>query len=137
MIKYVETTPTADEFNTLTDSVGWGRADKIIVEKALKNTIYSICVYNDNSLVGFGRLIGDMTMFLYVQDVMVSPQYQGQKIGTHIMEHLITKVNEFKKYSPDIRTYLGASKGKDLFYKKFGFVTREEAGLGAGMVLFW
>lgn len=136
MIKYVETTPTADEFNTLTDSVGWGRADKIIVEKALKNTIYSICVYNDNSLVGFGRLIGDMTMFLYVQDVMVSPQYQGQKIGTHIMEHLITKVNEFKKYSPDIRTYLGASKGKDLFYKKFGFVTREEAGLGAGMVLF-
>lgn len=136
MIKYVETTPTADEFNTLTDSVGWGRADKIIVEKALKNTIYSICVYNDNSLVGFGRLIGDMTMFLYIQDVMVSPQYQGQKIGTHIMEHLITKVNEFKKYSPDIRTYLGASKGKDLFYKKFGFVTREEAGLGAGMVLF-
>lgn len=96
MIKYVETTPTADEFNTLTDSVGWGRADKIIVEKALKNTIYSICVYNDNSLVGFGRLIGDMTMFLYVQDVMVSPEHQGQKIGTHIMEHLINKVNDLK-----------------------------------------
>lgn len=136
MIKYVETTPTADEFNTLTDSVGWGRADKIIVEKALKNTIYSICVYNDNSLVGFGRLIGDMTMFLYVQDVMVSPEHQGQKIGTHIMEHLINKVNDLKKDGPDIRTYLGASKGKDSFYKKFGFVTREEAGLGAGMVLF-
>lgn len=136
MIKYVETTPTADEFNTLTDSVGWGRADKIIVEKALENTVYSICVYNDNSLVGFGRLIGDMTMFLYIQDVMVSPEHQGQKIGTHIMEHLINKVNDLKKDAPDIRTYLGASKGKDSFYKKFGFVTREEAGLGAGMVLF-
>lgn len=136
MIKYVETTPTADEFNTLTDSVGWGRADKIIVEKALKNTIYSICVYDDNSLVGFGRLIGDMTMFLYIQDVMVSPEHQGQKIGTHIMEHLINKVNDLKKDGSDIRTYLGASKGKDSFYKKFGFVTREEAGLGAGMVLF-
>lgn len=136
MIKYVETTPTADEFNTLTDSVGWGRADKIIVEKALENTVYSICVYDDNNIVGFGRLIGDMAMFLYVQDVMVSPQYQGQKIGTHIMEHLINKVNDLKKDNPDIRTYLGASKGKDSFYKKFGFVTREEAGLGAGMVLF-
>ena len=24
MIQYIEATPTADEFNTLTDSVGWG-----------------------------------------------------------------------------------------------------------------
>ena len=67
---------------------------------------------------------------------MVSPKYQGCKIGTHIMEYLISKINELKKDNPNIRTYLGASKGKDSFYKKFGFKTREEAGLGAGMVLF-
>lgn len=136
MIQYIEATPTTDEFNTLTDSVCWGRSDRAIVEKALKNTIYSICVYDDNNFVGFGRLIGDMTMFLYIQDVMVSPKYQGRKIGTHIMEYLISKINELKNDNPDIRTYLGASKGKDSFYKKFGFITREEAGLGAGMVLF-
>lgn len=136
MLQYVKAIPTPDEFNELYDSVGWGRNNKTIVEKALKNTVYSICVYDDDNLVGFGRLIGDMAMFLYIQDIMVSPKYQGQKIGTHIMEHLISKINEFKKDNPDIRTYLGASKGKDSFYKKFGFVTREEAGLGSGMVLF-
>lgn len=136
MIQYIESTPTVNEFNALTDSVGWGCANIEMVEKALKNTVYSICVYDDSRLVGFGRLIGDMAMFLYIQDVMVSPEYQGQKIGTHIMEYLISKVNELKKDAPDIRTYLGASKGKDSFYKKFGFITREEAGLGAGMVLF-
>lgn len=136
MIRYVEMIPTADEFNTLTESVGWGCADIEIVEKALQNTVYSICAYDDNKIIGFGRLIGDTAMFLYIQDVMVSPEYQGKLIGTNIMKYLISKVDEFKKDNPDIRTYLGASKGKDAFYKKFGFVAREEAGLGAGMVLF-
>lgn len=136
MIQYIEAAPTIDAFNALTDSVGWGRTDSKIVAKALEHTVYSICAYDGDRMVGFGRLIGDAAMFLYIQDVMVAPEYQGQKIGTHIMKHLIHKVNAFKKDAPDLRTYLGASKGKDLFYKQFGFVTREEAGLGAGMVLF-
>jgi len=136
MIQYINELPTPDKFNELYNSVGWGCVDKLIIEKALKNTIYSICVYDDSNLVGFGRLIGDKAIFLYIQDVMVSPKYQGCKIGTHIMEYLISKINELKKDNPNIRTYLGASKGKDSFYKKFGFKTREEAGLGAGMVLF-
>ncbi len=135
MIQYIKTTPTADEFNILSDSVGWGCSDIEIVEKALKNTVYSICAYDDNRIVGFGRLIGDTAMFLYIQDVMVLPEYQRKQIGTNIMKYLVSKVYEFKKDNPDIRTYLGASKGKDTFYKKFGFVTREEADLGAGMVL--
>lgn len=136
MIQYIETIPTSDEFNRLANSVDWSYTDKTIIEKALKNTIYAICVYDNDKLIGFGRLIGDVTMFLYIQDVMVSPEYQGKKIGTNIMKYLISKIDELKKDAPEIRTYLGASKGKEAFYKKFGFVIREEAGLGSGMVLF-
>ncbi len=136
MIQYIETMPTFEEFNALSDSVGWGRTNIEIIKNALKHTIYSVCAYDDDKIVGFGRLIGDVTMFLYIQDVMVLPAYQGKQIGTAIMKHLIGKVNELKKDNPDIRTYLGASKGKEVFYKKLGFMTREEAGLGAGMVLF-
>ena len=51
MIQYIEITPTADEFNILTDSVGWGCDDRKIVEKALKNTVYSICAYDDNKII--------------------------------------------------------------------------------------
>lgn len=46
MIKYIEYTPTADEFNYLTNSVGWGVRDNYIVEEALKNTLYSLCVFD-------------------------------------------------------------------------------------------
>lgn len=50
---------------------------------------------------------------------MVIPEYQGQKVGTKIMSALLIKVDEYKKANPNIRTYLGASKGKEKFYEKF------------------
>ena len=135
MIELVEKIPTADEYNNLTDSVGWGKRKNKIVEEALRNTIYSLCVYDDNKLIGYGRIIGDKIIFLYIQDIMVEPKYQSKKIGTKIIEGLLEKIKEFKKVNPEIRVYLGASKGKEDFYKKFGFITRYEADLGDGMIL--
>lgn len=135
-IKYIERTPTPIEFNMLTKSVGWGIRKNNIVEEALNNTLYSLCVYDNDKLIGYGRIIGDKTIFLYIQDIMVIPEYQSQKIGTGIMNKLIEKVNEYKKINPNIRTYLGASKGKESFYEQFGFISRPNKALGAGMILY-
>ena len=135
MIELVEKIPTADEYNNLTASVGWGRRENKIVEEALRNTIYSLCVYDDNKLIGYGRIIGDKTIFLYIQDIMVEPKYQSKKIGTKIMNGLLEKIKELKGVNPELRVYLGASKAKETFYKKFGFITRHEADLGEGMIL--
>ena len=66
MIKYVEQTPSAEEYNYLTRSVGWGIRKAVIVEEAMKNTLYSLCVYDDNKLIGYGRIIGDKTIFLFI-----------------------------------------------------------------------
>ena len=35
----------------------------------------------------------------------------------------------------DLRVYLGASKNKEKFYEKFGFIKRIDADLGYGMIL--
>lgn len=134
-LKFVKIKPKSDEFNDLTEAVGWGRRKNEIVEEALNNTLYSLCVYDGDKLVGYGRIIGDKTIFLYIQDVMVIPEYQGMKIGTGIMENLLVQINEYKKTNPTIRTYLGASKGKEAFYERFGFVSRPNNELGAGMIL--
>ena len=136
MITYKEFTPSPQQFNMLTDSVGWGTRDESVVEKALANSLYCLGAFDGDKLIGFARIIGDETIFLYIQDVMVMPEYQGQKVGTGIMEKLIEKINEYKKVNNGIRTYLGASAGKEDFYKRFGFETRAGAGLGPGMVLF-
>ena len=115
MIKHIEKTPSADEFNYLTNSVGWGKRENSIVEIALKNTLYSLCVYDDEKLIGYGRIIGDKTIFLYIQDIMVISEYQNRHIGTSIMENLLDKEH---------------------FYEKFGFISRPNDDLGPGMILY-
>lgn len=135
-INYIEKTPTLDDFNMLTESVGWGKRENNIVKEALRNTLYSLCVYDKNRLIGYGRIIGDKTIFLYIQDIMVIPKYQGKQIGTGIMYKLLEQVDRYKKVNPNIRTYLGASKGKESFYEKFGFISRPNDKLGADMILY-
>lgn len=135
MISIKENVNSVEEFNYLYDAVGWGSYDEKVSEKALANTMYSVSVYDDDKIIGYGRIIGDGICFLYIQDVMVIPKYQGKKIGSQIMNKLLEKINQKKLENPYVRVYLGASKGKEKFYEKFGFITREEANLGSGMIL--
>lgn len=124
-----------DEFNFLYNSVGWGAYDKDISKKALENTYYSVSIYDNDKIIGYGRLIGDAICFMYIHDVMVLPEYQNQGIGTKVMNKLLEKIKEIQNENPDLRTYLGASKGKEKFYEKFGFIKRIDANLGYAMIL--
>ena len=135
MLKIKENNNNVDEFNQLYEAVGWGAYPENIAQKALDNTFYSVSVYEDEKIVGYGRLIGDTILFMYIQDVMVKPEYQNRKIGTMIMNKLLEKINELKRENPNIRVYLGASKNKEEFYEKFGFVRRRDEDLGDGMIL--
>ena len=135
MINIKENIKNVEEFNLLYDDVGWGAYDDNITQKALDNTFYSVSAYDDNKIVGYGRIIGDTICFLYIQDIMVKPEYQGNKIGTMIMNKLLEKINEIKQENPDLRVYLGASKNREEFYEEFGFIKRIDADLGYGMIL--
>ena len=135
MISIKENVNSIEEFNYLYDAVGWGSYDEIVSEKALANTMYSVSVYDDDKIIGYGRIIGDGICFLYIHDVMVIPKYQNKKKGSPIMNKLLEKVNQIKIENPYVRVYLGASKGKEKFYERFGFITREDANLGSGMIL--
>ena len=135
MIKIKENNKNVYEFNLLYDSVGWGAYENEVTKKALDNTFYSISVYDDDKIIGYGRIIGDTICFLYIQDIMVKPEYQGNKIGTLIMDKLLEKINQIKKENQYLKVYLGASKNKEKFYEKFGFVKRIDADLGYGMIL--
>ena len=135
MIKIKENNKDVNEFNYLYEEVGWGAYSYECSKKALDNTLYSISIYDEDKIIGFGRLIGDGICFIYIHDVMVVPSFQSQGIGSMIMSKLLEKVKEIKVENPSVRTYLGASTGKEGFYEKFGFVKREEAGLGSGMIL--
>ncbi len=105
------------------------------LKKALANTYYSVSIYDDETIIGYGRLIGDGICFMYIHDVMVRPNYKNKKIGTMIMNKLLDKIKTIERENPYLRVYLGASKGKEEFYEKFGFTKRIDADLGYGMIL--
>ena len=134
-MKIKENSVTVEEYNYLSDKVGWGAYNYNTSKIALNNSLYTVSIYDNDKIIGFGRLIGDGVCYFYIQDVMVVPAYQRQGIGTIIMKNIINKISEYKKINPDLRLYLGASKNKEKFYEKFGFITRKEAGLGSGMIL--
>ena len=135
-IKYIEKLTTDEENNMLSEAVGWGSKKESIIEEAFKNTLYSLCVYDEDKFIGFARIIGDKTIFLYFHDLKVLPEYQHKGIGTEIVKRLLKQVDEYKKVNPKIRTYLGAAKGKEGFYEKFGFEVRPNGDVGAGMILY-
>lgn len=52
-------------FVILYNSVGWGAYDEEISKIALDNTFYSVSVYDEDKIIGYGRLIGDIICYIY------------------------------------------------------------------------
>ena len=88
-MKVKENVKSVEEFNFLYDNVGWGSYDEKISKIALDNSFYSVSIYENDEIIGFGRIIGDAIAFLYIHDVMVRKDYQGQNVGRKIMNLLI------------------------------------------------
>ena len=133
-IKIIRRAVTADEFIKMRQSVGWGHPEKDVISIGLKNTLFSVCVEKDKELVGYGRIIGDGAFALYIQDIIVKPEYQRIGLGIGIMNEIMKYING--NYAKGTMVGLMAAEGKENFYKKFGFFERPNEGYGAGMIQY-
>ena len=122
--------PTNEEFNDLFDSVGWGNRDEEKINIHREKSVFAVCVYHENQIVGMARVVGDGSYFT-VYDVVVRANFQQKGVGTLLMSEVV-KWYELQK-DDDTYLYLGSSAGKEKFYEKFGFKTRPYADIGAGM----
>ena len=122
--------PTNEEFNELFASVGWGNRDNDKINKHRENSCFSVCIYNNDKIIGMARIVGDGSYYT-VFDVVTRNDYQGKGIGKTLMSEI---VNWYKSIEDDdTYLYLGASLGKEGFYEKFGFKSRPYGHIGAGM----
>lgn len=132
-IEYKENTLTVEDFQELRTAVGWFKAHPVLAERSINGTLYSVCAYAGRKTVGMASVIGDGGMTLYVQDVIVHPGYQGQGIGKKLMVFIMNYISSSAPVGSVLQVSLMASKGKEAFYERFGFVSRPNEKQGAGM----
>jgi len=128
-MEYREIIPDIDEFWELFETTGWNdkyRFSKAELKKSLNESWYSVSVYKNDELIGFGRVISDGIYHALIADMIIHPDYQGDKIGSTVLKKLLKKCTE--NNIRDIQLF--AAKGKSGFYKKHHFYIRPEEAPG-------
>jgi len=77
--------------------LGWNkflRLSEELLNKAMDNSWYVIYVYDDEDLIGTGRMLSDGIINAYILGVGVHPGYQNKGIGEEIIQLLVKKGKE-------------------------------------------
>lgn len=131
-MKYCKNKLTYQDYISLRSSVGWNNFAEKQVSKSINNSICNITVVDKEKTIAMGRLIGDGIYYLIV-DVVVRPEYQGQGIGSSIVDMLIAYVEEQTPIGGRSSVQLIAEQGKEAFYIKRGFKLIPHEFCGSGM----
>jgi len=126
-------TPTLTEYQELRKQVSWPAFDDALAEAGLSRSLFAVVVQDeDGRTVGMGRIVGDDALYFNIHDVIVIPACQRMGVGKMIVEALLAYTD--RKGGKFSQIGLSASKGREAFYKAFGFIERPTDRLGAGMV---
>jgi len=126
-------TITVSDYNNLRKSAGWGEFNERQAQAGINNSKYLVAAYQDNAAVGMARLISDGGCVIVILDVVVLPEYQKKGIGKTMMKMIMSFIESNLNSDDTAYIALMAAKGKEDFYKKFGFNERPDELHGAGM----
>lgn len=112
----------------LYEGVGWSAYTKD-PERLLKALAHSevITAYVEEQLVGLIRCITDGQTILYIQDLLVASEFQGQKIGQRLLKKMLANL-------PSIRQKVLITDNTEKtrhFYEACGFSSVEEQQIAA------
>ena len=103
----------------LYETLGWndflGLSQNQLVT-AMKQSFFVVYAYEDNKLVGMGRIVSDGVINAYLCGLSVLPEYRGQGIGTEISRRLIAHCKEH-----NLHIQLFCEEEMVPYYEKMGF----------------
>ena len=95
MIHYVENPDvTVEDVLPLYEAVGWTNytTKPEMLKAAFENSLHIIGAFNkDEKMIGVLRGVGDGASILFIQDILVTPEYQHQGIGTKLLQQTLEK----------------------------------------------
>ena len=115
-----------EEIKKLYHSVGWMNylERSNILEEAYANSLCVLGAYDSDRLVGIIRAVGDGRTIVFVQDIIVLPEYQRKGIGTKLLKAVMDKYHDV--YQMELLTD-NTVKTK-AFYRSVGFTASEDVG---------
>ena len=116
-----------NEIMNLYTCVGWANYTDHpqMLEKAYKNSLCTLGAYTaQGRLVGIIRAVGDGASILFIQDIIVLPEFQRKGIGTDLLRAIIRRYPDV--YQTELMT---DNTDKTIaFYKSLGFTPATEFG---------
>jgi ribosomal protein S18 acetylase RimI-like enzyme len=111
--------PKANEYRMLRKISGLSPKSAAAAESGLPNSLFAVCVRDNGTLVGMGRVIGDGGLNFDIVDVAVHPDCQRRGLGTKIMQRLM----EFIEAEAPDSAYVSllADDFAPQLYQRFGF----------------
>lgn len=117
------------ELMELYNSAGWVNYTRHprMLETAYKNSLLALAAYEDDRLVGMIRVVGDGASVVFVQDLLVLPEYRRRGIGRRLLEKVIDRFSEV--YQMELLT--DNTPENAAFYRAAGFEKAEDKGCSA------
>ena len=114
------------EILPLYESVGWVFycAHPEVLRKAYANSLCILAAYEETKLVGLIRSVGDGHTILFIQDLLVYPEYQRRGIGTALMKAVLEKY----PHTYQIELATDNTEKTVSFYKSLGFRPMQDIG---------
>lgn len=72
-----------ETYYILRKSVKWNNWSKEQAEIALKNSYYTVTVFDNTVAIGMGRVVGDGIYFM-IMDIVVKPEYQEWELEVQL-----------------------------------------------------
>ena len=107
-------------------SVGWTAytSRPEMLERAFAGSLLVLGAYEDESLVALLRAVGDGASMVFIQDILVQPEYQRRGIGSA----LLAQAMEHFKDVYQLRLAADAEEKTLAFYRSCGFAPDSDTG---------
>jgi len=118
-----------NEILSIYDSVGWSNYTKNpkMLKEAYLHSLKIYAAYACEKLVGIIRVVGDGASVVFVQDLLVSPEFQRQGIVTALLKTIMDDYNEVYQF----HLFTDDTEKTVAFYKSLGFVMDSDIGCRA------
>lgn len=107
-------------------SVGWTAYtdDPAALRNGFANSLLTLAAYEEAALAGLIRVVGDGHTIVFVQDILVRPQFQRRDIGSALLQAVLNRYAGVRQ----IELFTDDTPETAAFYRSMGFRELTELG---------